>query len=651
MDRGALARTSIGARALSAVACFRQESKRLLLATVCLSLLCVGHSAFAETATVILEEAVSGVASLSTTVATSGDVTAAAEDLYLAAVSMKGFTDVASVDGLGLTWTLVEEQCSGRGTTGVSLWMAQGIATASGPVSAQFGGTPNNAVISVARYSGVKKFDPVGAIASANRNGAQGACTAGVDTATYSTDVDASSDGAVIFSAAAIRQRTHTPGAGYTEIDEIRTGATGGSTAAIATQQRTLTSAGTVPADGSFNNTVDWAVVAVEIPPGLAPRPGDPTGDIWISPEELALKPLSGEGWERLIEAANGDLLEPNISRYTEEHDANTLAVALVYARTGVEAYRAKAADAIMAVIGSEYTGCRRPSCEKIGALAVTIGRNLACYIISADLIDFAEYDPEREAIFRAWIDQLRYVEWEDGSIIAEDEQRTNNHGRVAGASRVVAAAYLGDRAELRRAAQVFKGFQGDHGAYNGFKFNHDLSWQADESNPIGINPVGATKDGHDIDGALPEEMRRGGSFQYPPGYTGYPWGALQAVTVEAEILRRQGYDAWNWEERAILRAVEFVDDLALTYPQDPWWAVGDDKFVPWLINHAYGTEYPTEDAWPGKIMGWTGWSHAPCETLDGECIPVPEPGGRFMLLGALPLLAWLARRRERRGA
>ncbi len=138
----------------------------------------------------------------------------------------------------------------------------------------------------------------------------------------------------------------------------------------------------------------------------------------------------------------------------------------------------------------------------------------------------------------------------------------------------------------------------------------------------------------------------RGGPFGYPPGYTGYPWGALQAVTVEAEILHRQGYDAWGWEDRAILRAAEFIDDLAFTYPDDPWWAVGDDKFVPWLINAAYGMDFPTEDAWPGKIMGWTGWTHAPCEMLDGECILLPEPDGPLMLMAALPLLAWLARRR-----
>ena len=42
---------------------------------------------------------------------------------------------------------------------------------------------------------------------------------------------------------------------------------------------------------------------------------------------------------------------------YTANHDVQTLAVALVYARTGQGWYRAKAAEAIRAVMGTEQTG------------------------------------------------------------------------------------------------------------------------------------------------------------------------------------------------------------------------------------------------------------------------------------------------------
>ena len=112
-------------------------------------------------------------------------------------------------------------------------------------------------------------------------------------------------------------------------------------------------------------------------------------------------------------------------------------------------------------------------------------------------------------------------------------------------------------------------------------------------------------KDGHSIDGALPEEMRRGGDFQWPPAQTGYAWEGLQGAIVQAEILHRAGYDTWQWEDQALLRAVEFLESIG-------WSADGDDRWQIWLINYAYGTSFSTQTAVsPGKNMGWTDWSHS----------------------------------------
>jgi hypothetical protein len=39
------------------------------------------------------------------------------------------------------------------------------------------------------------------------------------------------------------------------------------------------------------------------------------------------------------------------------------------------------------------------------------------------------------------------------------------------------------------------------------------------------------------------------------------------------------------------------------------WWANGDDKWVPWVLNRGYGTTLPTAPvALAGKGMGWTDW-------------------------------------------
>jgi hypothetical protein len=56
---------------------------------------------------------------------------------------------------------------------------------------------------------------------------------------------------------------------------------------------------------------------------------------------------------------------------------------------------------------------------------------------------------------------------------------------------------------------------------------------------------------------------------------------------------------------------VQFLHDLQQDYPDDGWWATGDDTWIPWLINYYYGTEFPTETTKAGKNMGWTDWTHA----------------------------------------
>ena len=148
-------------------------------------------------------------------------------------------------------------------------------------------------------------------------------------------------------------------------------------------------------------------------------------------------------------------------------------------------------------------------------------------------------------------------------TLIATHEQRPNTWGTMAGAARMAAALYLGDTADFLRAVYVFKGWLGDRTAHRGFQFG-DLSFQADPAVPLGINPPGAMKGGVSVDGALPDDMRRGCSFRPAPCHTVYPW------------------------EQA------------------------DDTWQPWLLNHAYGPWLrATTPSTPGKVMGFTDWTHA----------------------------------------
>jgi len=325
------------------------------------------------------------------------------------------------------------------------------------------------------------------------------------------------------------------------------------------------------------------------------------TKGIWISPAELANLPVSGSAWNRLKATADEGLAAaPNIVGRDSDHDVKIFAAALVYARTGIIGYRRKVADAVTDVIGSARAGRR--------GLATLLGRNLNCYVFAADLIDLERYYPLRDAQFRAWLKRIQRVVFQDGSLIANDEQRANNHGRVAGASRAAVAVYLNDMAGLGRTAQVSHGWLGNRAVYAGFRYTRDRSWQAHPLKPVGINPRLAVRQGHSIDGALPEEMRRGCELRFPPCHTTYPWGALQGALIEAQVLSRQGYDAWNWEDQALLRAVRFLHRLDLQF--GGWWAKADDTWQPWLVNYIYGVRFPTRPANIGKSMGFTDWMY-----------------------------------------
>jgi hypothetical protein len=82
----------------------------------------------------------------------------------------------------------------------------------------------------------------------------------------------------------------------------------------------------------------------------------------------------------------------------------------------------------------------------------------------------------------------------------------------------------------------------------------------------------------------------------------------MQGVVVEAQLLYRRGYDAWNWQQQAVLRAALFLKHLDDAY--GGWWAHADDEWQPWLLRRAYGTPLPaTSPASPGKIMAWTDFT------------------------------------------
>jgi hypothetical protein len=312
-----------------------------------------------------------------------------------------------------------------------------------------------------------------------------------------------------------------------------------------------------------------------------------------MSASQLSKLPTSGAAWTALKARADTSVGTPNISNQDDNADLIVLAKALVYARTGTTSYQAAVLKAIKAAVGTEK-----------GGRTLALGRNLPGYVIAADLIDLRSLDPGfNKDIFRPWLRSLLTANLDGMTLRSTHEIRPNNWGTHAGAARAAIAAYLGDATEMARTATVFRGWLGDRSAYAGFKFGSDLSWQCDTSKPVAVNPAGCSKDGVVIDGALPDEMRRGGSFTWPPSFTGYAWEALQGAVLQGELLRRAGYDAWKWSDRALLRSVRFL------YERAGWPATGDDEWQPWLVDRRYGTSFRgAAPAKTGKNFGYTDW-------------------------------------------
>jgi len=323
---------------------------------------------------------------------------------------------------------------------------------------------------------------------------------------------------------------------------------------------------------------------------------------IWIGPAEIAALPTSGSAWDNVLSEANRECGEVRLNDQAQRTNTCILAKALIFARTRETSYRSDVVTALSQIVTAGIYRGR----------ALALGRQLGTYVIAADLIDLGEHDPGLDALFRRTLMTLRTTPTSGaaGNLIDCHERRPNNWGAHCGATRAAIAVYLADGGDLARTAAVFKGYLGDRSSYAGFRYGgpsgqEDVSWQCDPARPVGINPKGCVRDGLSLDGVLADDQRRGGSFANPPPQEDYVWEALQGLLVQGVILYRAGYPVWEWQDRALLRAVEWLHEVA-DFP-----AEGDDTWQPHLVNRYYGTSFPAPSPTrAGKNMGWTDWTH-----------------------------------------
>ena len=345
---------------------------------------------------------------------------------------------------------------------------------------------------------------------------------------------------------------------------------------------------------------------------------------IWIDRTELMSRPMSGTAWTNLMNTARGTCQTPDLSDQEDMANVCVMAKALVFARTGQAAYRTTVVAAISAIVNSGVYNGR----------ALALGRELAAYPIAADLIDLKNYDRALDSRFRQKLAALLTTPMTDGPrhLIECHELRPNNWGNHCGASRAAVAAYLGDTAQLARTAKVFKGYLGDRASYAGFKYGDDLSWQCNPTAPVGINPMGCRIGSSLVGGVLPDDQRRAGGYSWPPPKENYVYEGLQGAMAEAVILKRAGYDVFSWQNRALLRAFQWLQ------AQARFLAEGDDLWLPHLVNYYYGrgTLPAVSGVRAGKNVGWTDWTHSGVASAspDTSNPSVPPPSSPSSVAG-----------------
>lgn len=316
--------------------------------------------------------------------------------------------------------------------------------------------------------------------------------------------------------------------------------------------------------------------------------PPEPSPDdfLWLSPDEIAALPTEGAAWTNVLQWASRSEAV-NLWDRTSNADAIAVASALVYARTGSVEHGNKAIDYINELIATNFGDS--------AAHVLPLSRNLAAYVVAAELMDLPNNHPVADSALRGFL-----VDAVDAEIAGRSGHHTlresalfdpTNHGTHARPCAYIIARYLGDD-DLALEVEIAHSDWVRGQNSQRFDWSSDTWWQADPSNPVAINPPGATIEGHDVSGALTEEYRREGSgFMWPPGQPTYPWEALQGAFLMSWLLYRKGYlDVWEWGDQALLRAVQF------NYDQANLPASGDDLSLVYLINQAYNTNYPTTE-------------------------------------------------------
>jgi hypothetical protein len=355
--------------------------------------------------------------------------------------------------------------------------------------------------------------------------------------------------------------------------------------------------------DGRAREGVPVEIVEPPPPPASPPPrstpPLRPRLGLWISQTELRALPTKGPAWDTILEAAEGDLGTADVADQDSEHDGKTLACALAAARTGRADLMTKATNALSSAIGTEA-----------GARWLAIGRNLGGYVIAADVLGIHSgpvYDWLAGFLTRTLRanntdEQVQVANWPSGS----------NSPAQVGFVTAALCVYTKDFAHLATFWDGYRRYCGDRTSPVKQTSNSE-AWQFISSDPVGIQDKGAVKHGCRLDGAIGNDMSRGGDDVCSPAWTLYPWVGLEGAVPAALVFARAGYPAWEIADEAIRRALDYLWFLRQRTGNADWFDGERSNECVYLVNRAYGTNFPCSGPVAGgRTFGFSDWTHAP---------------------------------------
>jgi len=244
---------------------------------------------------------------------------------------------------------------------------------------------------------------------------------------------------------------------------------------------------------------------------------------LWTSVKELSTKPMSGPAWWAVKKAADKNFHPPVIENNNNPSNVYALAAGIVYIRFTAESDCGKEAlfykNKVIKVLEYLVENGIPDNCpdDPHNCNRLRWARNTGAFVLAADLVEY------RTPAFESWCRKMAEVyEDIDGVTMLEMfKKRASNWGSMAFGSLCAIYDYLKDTQRLKEIREYWvKGVSGPNPGYNTFK--KDWSWHHDRYDPRLIYPKGAIKKALVIDGVIPNDQRRCGSFHNPPCYTNY---------------------------------------------------------------------------------------------------------------------------------